>query len=77
VHRDADVRLRKVEYIVPQARFEVVLHFRKVEVGTRTALDEFFGVVVEVECEVEDGTRNRGVVNGDAGFIEMPSSGSE
>lgn len=77
IHRDADVRLREVEYVIPETRFQVVLHLRKVEVGTRTTLDEFFGIVVKVECEIEDGTRHRGVVDSDSWFVQMPSSGSE
>lgn len=73
VHGNSDVGLREIENIIPEACFKVMLHFRKVEVGTRAALNELFGVVVEVQCKIEDRTGHRGVVNGNTGFVKMPS----
>jgi len=44
----ADVGLREHKDIVPETSLEVVLHLGKVEVGTKSALDELLGVVEEV-----------------------------
>jgi nucleoside phosphorylase len=69
-----EVVLGKVEDIVPQASFTVVLHLREVEVRTATASEELFGIVEEVEGKVEDGAAQGLIVNGHTRFIEMPSS---
>lgn len=45
---DADVRLRKQEDIVPEARFEIVLHLRQIEIGTGATGNEFLGIVIKV-----------------------------
>ena len=47
--RDRDVVLGKLEDVVPQARLEVVLHLRQVEVRAEAALDGLDGVVEEVQ----------------------------
>ena len=55
-NRDAEVGLRKVENVGPEAGFEIVLHFWQVEVGTRAVREEVGSIVEEVECEVEYGS---------------------
>jgi hypothetical protein len=35
------------------------------------------GIVVEIECEVKEGGGDRGLVDSDTRFVEMPSSRSE
>ena len=47
--RDGDVVLSELEDVVPQARLEVVLHLRQVEVRAEAALDGLDGVVEEVQ----------------------------
>lgn len=74
--RHADVRLREDEDVVPESRLQIVLHLREVEVRSEPALHEFVGVVVEVDREVEQGSRYGLVVDSDAGLVKVPSSGS-
>lgn len=75
--RDSDITLGKGENIVPEASLLVVLHLGKVEVRTRSSIDEFTSVMEEVEGKIEDGAGNGGVVNGNPRLVEMPSSGTE
>ena len=77
VMRDADIRLGKNKDIVPKTRFKIMLHFREVKVWPRPALDELMCIVIEVEGKVEDGSRDGGVVDRHAGFVEVPSSRTE
>ena len=72
--RHADVRLREVEDVVPETSLEVVLHLREVEVRPEPALDELVRVVEEIKREVEQRPRDRRVVDGNAGLIQMPST---
>lgn len=73
----ADVRLGEHEDVVPETRFEVVFHFRKVEIGSETAFHELVSVVIEVYSKVEQRPRNGLVVDSNARFIEMPSTGTK
>lgn len=52
-----------------------MLHFRKVEVGTESSLDEFIRVVIEEKPKVEQGTRNWCLVNSHAWLIKVPAAG--
>ena len=72
----ANVGLRKYEYVIPETSFEIVLHFWKVKVWTKTALDKLMSVMVKVQSKVKERSRYGRVVNGDARFVEMPSSGA-
>ena len=76
VVRDSYIGLREDEDIVPETRLQVVLHFWEVEIGTGTTFDELAGVVVEVECKIEQGAGHWCIVDGDTGFVQVPSSGS-
>ena len=54
--RDAEFGLCHYENIVPQACFLMRFHLRKVEVGARTARQQFLGVVEEIKCKVKECT---------------------
>ena len=77
VMRDANVGLGKDKNIVPETRFKIVFHFREVEVWPRPTLDELMCIMIEVEGKVEDGTRDGGIIDRHAGFVEVPSSRTE
>ena len=77
VMRDANIGLGKNKNIVPETRFKIVFHFREVKVWPRPALDELMCIVIEVEGKVEDRSRDGGIVDRHAGFIEVPSSRTE
>ena len=77
VMRDANVRLGKDKNIVPETRFKIVFHFREVKVWPRSTLDELMCIMIEVEGKVEDGSRDGGIVDRHAGFVEVPSSRTE
>jgi len=49
-----NVRLGEEEDIIPKTCFEVMLHFREVEIRTGAALDEFMGIVEEIQCKVKE-----------------------
>lgn len=74
--RHANVRLREGEDIIPETGFAVVLHLRKVEIRSRSALDEFLGVVIEIHRKVKHRCGDRSIVDRNAGFIKMPAAGS-
>ena len=50
---DAQLRLRVDEHVVPESGLEMALHFRKVEIGARSARQELAGVVEEIQPEIE------------------------
>ena len=73
----ANIGLGKDKDIIPETRFKVVFHFREVEVWPRPALDKLMCIVIEVEGKVEDRSRDGGIVDRHAGFVEVPSSRTE
>lgn len=73
---DGEVRLREVEDVGPETGFEVVFHFREVEVGPGGVREEVGGVVEEVEGKVEYRAGDGTVVDSDASFVQVPSAGS-
>ena len=54
--RDPKRVLGEREDVIPQARFEVILEFRQVEVRTAASRDELLRIVEEVEPEVDEGS---------------------
>ncbi len=71
---DAELVLREVEDVVPEARLEVALELGQVEVGARPLRDERRGVVIEEEAEVEEAGRNRAPVHGHVLLVQMPAA---
>ena len=69
-----DVVLSEVEGVVPQTSLQVALHLGQVEVWATAALDQLFGVVEEVQTEVEQGTRHGLAVNNEVLLLQVPSS---
>ena len=65
----ANVGLREVEDVIPEARLEIVFHLRQVEVRSASALDELVRVVEEVETKVEQRCRHGCIVDGEARLI--------
>src|SRR5688572_10297264 len=63
------------ENVVPEARLEMRLHLRQIEIRARAALEELFCVVEEEECEVEDAAGDRSAVDRDVLFVEVPAAG--
>ena len=46
--RNAELVLREIENVVPNARFEMALHFRQIKIRAAPARDQFPGVVKKV-----------------------------
>jgi hypothetical protein len=72
--RYPDVRLGEHEDIVPETGLEIMLHLWEIKVRPRAAFNKFFGVVVKVQGEIEEGAGNRGSVDCHTRFVEMPTS---
>lgn len=72
--RQADVVLRQVEGVVPQARLEVRLHLGQVKVGAEAALDGLVGVVEKVEAKVKEGAAHGLAVDRDVLLLEVPAA---
>jgi hypothetical protein len=70
---NTDIRLGEEENVVPETRLEVMFHLWEVEVWTRTTPDELMSVMVEVKSKVEKRGRDRNIVNGHAGLVEVPT----
>ena len=73
IMRHANVRLGEEENVVPKTRLEVMFHLWKIEVGSPSSLNEFFGVVIEIEGEIENGGGHWRVINRNTRFVEMPT----
>ena len=65
------------EDVVPEAGFEVRLHLGQVEVGAGAAGEELFGVVEEVEAEVEEAAGHGFAVDEDVALFEVPAAGAD
>ena len=65
--------LSEVEDVVPESGFQVGLHLGQVEVGPRSPLDQFVGVVVEVQAKVEEARRDGLAVDRQVLLLEMPA----
>ena len=66
--------LRADKNIVPQPRFKMALHFGQVEVRAAAAREQFFGVVKEIESEIEDGTGHRFAIDEDVPLFKVPAA---
>lgn len=71
---NADVVLRQVEDVVPQAGLEVRLHLGEIEVGAGATGNELLGVVEEVQTKVKQTTGDGLAVNGEVLLLEVPAS---
>ena len=72
--RDADIRLREVEYIIPETGFKVMLHLWKIEIRARASSNQFLGIVEKVKSKVEDGCGDRSIIDSQTGLIQMPTT---
>lgn len=70
-----NVRPREQEYVVPEARLHVVFHLGEIEIGSVSALYEFFGVAIEVDREVEDECGQGGLSTVIHGLSRCPPRG--
>jgi hypothetical protein len=72
--RKVHARLGLVEHVVPQARFQVALDLRKIEVRAAALRDELLGVVEEEKAEVEERGRDRVAIDQHVLFEKMPAA---
>src|SRR5271163_1683468 len=72
--RHTDPILRNTENIIPKAGFEMTFHLGEVKVWTCAGLDEFVGIVEEIETEIKDAAGDRLTINDKVFLIEMPTS---
>ena len=72
----ANIVLRQIEHIIPQPRLEMTLHLRQIEVRASPSLDKLFGIVEEVQPEIEERARDGLAVDRKVLLLEMPSAGT-
>src|SRR4030095_10890672 len=72
--RNAQLLLRKIEDIVPDARLEMALPFREVKVRPAAARDQFLRVVEEVEAEIDQPTGRRFTIHQQVFLNQMPAA---
>ena len=72
--RQARIILSEIEHIVPQARFEVALELRQIEIGAAAARQQFLGVVEEEQSEIEQRARDRRAVDQEMLFDQVPAA---
>jgi hypothetical protein len=72
--RHTDPILRNTENIIPKAGFEMTFHLGEVKVWACAGLDQFMGIVEEIETEIEDAAGDRLTINDKVFLIEMPTS---
>lgn len=68
--------LSEIEDVVPQSSFQVRFHLRQIEVRTGSSLDQFVGIVIEVQAEIEQTGRDRLAINRKMLLVQMPASRS-
>src|SRR5204863_681540 len=71
---DTKLVLRQFESVVPNARFEMTLHFRQVKIWPAPARDQFPGVVKKEETEIKERAGNRLAINEQMFLVEMPTT---
>ena len=72
--RDPELVLRRHEDLVPEARLEMALDLRQVEVGAGAAREQLLRVVEHEEREVEDAAVDSPAVDGDVLLVEVPAA---
>jgi len=72
--RDPQLVLGKDEDVVPQARLEVRLHLRQIEIRARAARQQLPRVVEEEQREVEDRARDCLAVDPQVLLVEVPAA---
>ena len=75
--RQAQRLLRIDEHVVPQLRLAPALELGEVEVGARPLRQRSFGVVVQIEAEVEQGARHGLPVHLDVTLHQVPAAGAD
>src|SRR3546814_20641084 len=71
---DAELVLGMVEDVVPEARLEMVLELRQVEVGTGAVFDELPCIVEKVEAEIDKAAGHWLAVDMDMVFGQVPDA---
>ena len=72
--RQADLLLRADEDVVPEPRLQMALHLGQIEVRAAAARQQLFGVVKEVEAEIEDGAGHRLAIHAHMPFFKVPAA---
>src|SRR6266540_4432451 len=72
--RDAEHVLRVVEDVVPQARLEVALRLRQVEIRSAALVEQASCVVEEVQAEVHERAHDGPAVDGEVFLDEVPAA---
>ena len=72
--RNAELILRQLEDVVPDARFEMALHFRQVKIRAAAARDQLLRVVKKVESKIEKPAGDRLAIDEQVLLDQMPAT---
>ncbi len=72
--RNAQFVLCHIEDIVPQARFQVMLHFGQIKVRAGSAIQQLAGVVEKIHGKVEQTARHGRTIHMQVLFRQMPAA---
>ena len=72
--RHANGVLGRHEHLIPEPRFEMALQLGQVEVRTKTAGQQFLGVVEHIERKIEEPARYALPIDSHMLFIEVPAT---
>ena len=72
--RNAQLILREFENIIPDARFEMALHFRQIKIRAAAARDQLLRVVEKIQTEIEQTARDRLAIDEHMFLDQMPAA---
>ena len=72
--RNPELLLRQKENVIPQAGFQVALHFRQVEIRARAVGDQRLGVVEEEQAEIEERGGDGLAIHQEVFFHQVPAA---
>ena len=72
--RDLEQLLRAHEHVIPQARFQIMLHFGQIQIDARIVHDAVMSIVEEIHREIEQAGRGGLAIHEDMFFRQVPTA---
>ena len=71
---DSKLRLAHAQDVIPEPGLLVAFDFRQIEIRARATGNQLLGIVVEINCEIENSARDPSAIYKDMLFIQMPAA---